>query len=352
MALGRILPGTDSLTSRSENLLASRQDLEFRPFQSGVLEIANQEPSDSAIYWFYSMQGNVGKTRLAEQLIKLYDALLVKPKAPKRALDGIRQQLEKSAKFQAKPIIIVDLGRSASTQIKTLYETLETIQGSFSDSNGTTTWPTPPHVFVFANDTPETGRLTADRLRVHLITKDHELQRATHIENELKAYDDQLNELQRQEEEAARSGELPPRLHGRGGAGSSSADNGGAEAALQQFAETYVKDHVVKIEANGCDRNHLADGSGCKQHFVTRETLAVAACDAYVTAGGSQLPVQKWRPLVECAMKGVHAVDPSEAGKQIWCWVPKGTEKAKRASESPTGWKKSFSTIYFGFKMD
>ena len=130
-------------------------------------------------------------------------------------------QLGESEAFAEKPVLILDLGRSASAQVKGLYVTLETILGSFSDKEGTVTWSTPPHVIVFANDTPATGELSADRLHVHLITRKHTLVRAKHIEQELAAHDRRLEELQAQEEAAAESGETPARLLNRG---SNSAD--------------------------------------------------------------------------------------------------------------------------------
>ena len=114
---------------------------------------------------------------------------------------------------------------------KKLYQVLEAIQRSFSDSNGSMQWENLPHVIVFANNTPETGRLSADRLRVHLVTKKHELVRQLYIEKELKAEEERQSLLQDQEEEAARTGEAPPRelerrARGASGTGSSSGADG------------------------------------------------------------------------------------------------------------------------------
>ena len=202
-----------------------QQIIAWRPFQQDILTMVNSEASDRAIYWIYSLQGQVGKSRLATELITLHDALIVDPQKTKGALDLIRKQCDESPKFEANPILIFDLVRSASTDAKKLYQTLETIQGSFSDSDGTQTWQTPPHVIVFANDTPETGRLSADRLRVFLVTREHELLRAKFIEAQLKEEEERLDRLQAEEEEAARTGEMPQRLLARrasGAAGSSS----------------------------------------------------------------------------------------------------------------------------------
>ena len=196
--------------------LPTASQIEWRPFQKKILKIVEGEADDRAIHWFYSIQGKVGKSRVAKELVERYGALIIDPQKAKGSLELIRVQLEESEAFAEKPVLILDLCRVAKTQVMKLYETLESILGSFSDKEGTVTWPTPPHVIVFANDTPATGRLSADRLRVHLITSEHKLVRAKHIEAKLAAHDQRLKELQAQEEAAAESGETPARLLNRG----------------------------------------------------------------------------------------------------------------------------------------
>jgi hypothetical protein len=233
------------------------QNINWRPFQAKILDMANDNPSDRLIYWFYSLQGNMGKSRLVKELIRRNGALHINPNAARKALDLIRKQLSASPQFEVQPILIFDLARAAPTHFKKLYETLETVQGSFSDSGGTVTWSTPPHVFVFANKEPETGKLSADRLRVHLITKAHTLMRASHIEKKLKAEHERLDEQQTQEEEAARSGELPPRLltppesFRSGGAGSSGAGSSGRGGGISEAAKATVVAHLRGLVNDG-----------------------------------------------------------------------------------------------------
>ena len=143
----------------------------------------------------------------------------------------IRKQKANSAKFVSKPVLILDLPRCESVDAKKLYQVLESIQGSFSDSNGTMQWENLPHVIVFANERPEIGRLSADRLRVYLVTKKHELVQQRYVEKELKAEAERLSLLQDQEEQAAESGVAPPRelerrARGVSSAGSSSGADG------------------------------------------------------------------------------------------------------------------------------
>lgn len=194
----------------------------LKPFEQDIIDLLNGLGS-RAIYWIYSLIGAVGKSRFTSVLVTLFDALIIDPHAAKGALELIGKQKEKSAKFVSNPVLILDLPRSEPLTAKKLYQVLETIQGSFSDSNGTMQWKNLPHVIVFANDAPETGRLSADRLCVRLITKEHELVTPLHVENQLKAEKKRQSKLQDQEEEAARTGEAPPREHLRRASGASGA---------------------------------------------------------------------------------------------------------------------------------
>ena len=128
----------------------------------------------------------------------------------------IHNQRKASDTFDQKPVLIIDIPRSKSTHTKTLYTTLETIQGVYGE------WTTPPHILVFANTSPDVDKLSPDRMHVYLITSEYVLQPAKHLEKGLEKYDAHLAELQAQEEEAARTGVTPARLlRERGAAGSS-----------------------------------------------------------------------------------------------------------------------------------
>ena len=210
-----------------DGTLPTEWQFKWRPFQKKILKIVAGEADDRAIHWIYSIQGSVGKSRVAMALVERYGALMIDPQKAKGSRELIRVQLEESEAFVKKPVLILDLGRAASAQVKGLYVTLETVLGSFSDKEGTVTWPTSPHVIVFANDTPATDELSADRLRVYLVTREHKLQRAKHIDEELAAEHQRLQELQEQEEEAARTGETPGRLLNRGSSSASGSTDDG-----------------------------------------------------------------------------------------------------------------------------
>jgi len=187
-----------------------------RPFQKSIIDIVEKAADPRAIQWVYSLLGKYGKSLLAEYLVERYDALVIHEDAAKDSLKRIRDHRKASDTFAQKPVLIIDIPRSKSTHTKTLYTTLETIQGVHGE------WTTPPHILVFANTSPDMDKLSPDRMHVYLITSEYVLQPAKHLEKGLEKYDEQLAALQAQEEEAARTGVTPARLlPERGAAGSS-----------------------------------------------------------------------------------------------------------------------------------
>ena len=187
-----------------------------RPYQKSIIDIVEKPANPRAIQWVYSLCGKYGKSLLAEYMCGKYDALVIHVDAAKDSLKRIRDQRKESDTFAQKPVLVIDIPRSKSTHTKTLYTTLETIQGVHGE------WTTPPHILVFANTSPDMDKLSPDRMHVYLITSEYVLQPAKHLKKGLETYDKHLAELQAQEEEAAREGFLPARLlRERGAAGSS-----------------------------------------------------------------------------------------------------------------------------------
>ena len=187
-----------------------------RPFQKSVIDIVEKPADPRAIQWVYSLLGKYGKSLLAEYLVGRYDALVIHEDAAKDSLKRIRDHRKTSDTFAQTPVLIIDIPRSKSTHTKTLYTTLERIQGVYGE------WTTPPHILVFANDLPDVDKLSPDRMHVNLITSEYVLKPAKHLKTGLEAYDAHLAALQAQEEEAAETGVTPARLlPERGTAGSS-----------------------------------------------------------------------------------------------------------------------------------
>ena len=306
----------------------------FLPFQHDILEIIGGDASDRAIYWIYSMQGECGKSYLAKWLVQEHGALVINAQTTRNTYETIIKQVASSTLFAEKPIIIVDLPRAASSQATKdkLYSTLEAIQGTIPGTDG---WSTTPHVLVFANTEPDITKLSADRLRVYLVTCDSKLVKATHIHNMIDQHMAHQLDIQKREEEAAVTGVPPPRL-------ATSTAGGGSSEPTPEYAIDFVRDMVrTRADCGACVEH------SCKEHFVTRERLASTAMGS---SGGASLGMV--RKHIQQAMAEVNGAHPTKAGQSLWFWIPEGTPSAKYApQESPTGWKKKFTTVYAGFQL-
>ena len=306
----------------------------FLPFQHDILEIIGGDASDRAIYWIYSMQGECGKSYLAKWLVQEHGALVINAQTTRNTYETIIKQVASSTLFAEKPIIIVDLPRAASSQATKdkLYSTLEAIQGTIPGTDG---WSTTPHVLVFANTEPDITKLSADRLRVYLVTCDSKLVKATHIHNMIDQHMAHQLDIQKREEEAAVTGVPPPRL-------ATSTAGGGSSEPTPEYAIDFVRDMVrTRADCGACVEH------SCKEHFVTRERLASIAMGS---SGGASLGMV--RKHIQQAMAEVNGAHPTKAGQSLWFWIPEGTPSAKYApQESPTGWKKKFTTVYAGFQL-
>ena len=306
----------------------------FLPFQHDILEIIGGDASDRAIYWIYSMQGECGKSYLAKWLVQEHGALVINAQTTRNTYETIIKQVASSTLFAEKPIIIVDLPRAASSQATKdkLYSTLEAIQGTIPGTDG---WSTTPHVLVFANTEPDITKLSADRLRVYLVTCDSKLVKATHIHNMIDQHMAHQLDIQKREEEAAVTGVPPPRL-------ATSTARGGSSEPTPEYAIDFVRDMVrTRADCGACVEH------SCKEHFVTRERLASIAMGS---SGGASLGMV--RKHIQQAMAEVNGAHPTKTGQSFWFWIPEGTPSAKYApQESPTGWKKKFTTVYAGFQL-
>jgi len=179
-------------------------------------------------------------------LVDQRGALIISGTAEVDARDLIRREKEKNGKFEARPIVVVDLPRAKSrnAQQNKLYSVLEALMGSFHSTKGSGAvvgWKCgqEPRVIVFANETPEHDRLSADRLEVYLVNTEHFLVKAEHMHKQIDRYKEEIQALQQEEEAAAASGELPPRLMMRG-------QSGGGGGSGEKEAH-----HALRVKALG-----------------------------------------------------------------------------------------------------
>ncbi len=131
------------------------------------LEIANlflDKPNkfDRKIYWYWEHIGNWGKTVLAMYMVDQLGAIVVGGKAADAAY-AVQQYIMKHDKGPR--IVIMDVPRTRSAEYIS-YESIENIKNGMFFSGkyeGGMVRFNKPHFIVFANEPPETSRMSSDR---------------------------------------------------------------------------------------------------------------------------------------------------------------------------------------------
>lgn len=143
---------------------------ELHPWQENIVKLCNEEPDDRTIHWFWDSRGNIGKTSLAKYLHYYYGAVL---------LQGQNRHMLATAMRNPSRIYIIAVTRSPEPMEgerrrpgpAVSYQAMESIKDGFymsgfgTEATGMVARNS-PHVFVFANDPPDTCRLSADRWKV------------------------------------------------------------------------------------------------------------------------------------------------------------------------------------------
>lgn len=135
------------------------------PWQKQVIDIISKEPDDRKIFWFWEPEGNSGKTTFCKYLAIHYGACILGGKSA-----DMKNAIATMAKYPQ--IIVIDVPRSSFDYIS--YQGIEEIKNGmfFSGKYESKMVIGPvPHLIVFANETPDTAKLSADRWQVYRITE-------------------------------------------------------------------------------------------------------------------------------------------------------------------------------------
>jgi hypothetical protein len=119
------------------------------------------------IYWFFSKEGNVGKTTFCKYLYKTFDCCIIGGKATD-SKNCIASYIENSDDKRAPDIVVASIPRSQDDQFFS-YEGLESIKDMFFYSGkyeGAMVCDNCPHVFVFSNDPPNRSKCSEDRWKI------------------------------------------------------------------------------------------------------------------------------------------------------------------------------------------
>jgi len=152
-----------------------------RYYQEFILNIIKEEPDDRTIYWFYELEGNVGKTSFTKYLCQEHNALCLGGKAAD-VKHGVVSWLDKMGTTPS--LIIYDIPRSFCNEFLN-YEALESIKSMLFFSGkfeGKMVNGPPCHLIVFSNELPNIKKLSLDRWRIYKIKKDYKLKEKIPLE--------------------------------------------------------------------------------------------------------------------------------------------------------------------------
>lgn len=146
-----------------------RNDLRQEQLDIADKFIEREHKFGRKIYWYWENKGNWGKTILATYMVDQMHALVVGGKAADAAY-AVQMYLKNNG--TGPKIIIMDVPRTRSTEYIS-YEAIENIKnGMFFSSKyeGGMVRYNRPHVIVFANEPPETHRMSQDRWEITELT--------------------------------------------------------------------------------------------------------------------------------------------------------------------------------------
>lgn len=140
----------------------------FYPWQTELINIINNEPDDRIIHWYWDSNGNSGKTAIAKYICFHFKALCISGKS-NDCKNAIVQYFNKNNEYPE--IIILDIPRSNLDFIS--YEAIESIKNGLFYSGkyeGGMVIMNPPHMICFANEEPNTPKLSIDRWCIHCLS--------------------------------------------------------------------------------------------------------------------------------------------------------------------------------------
>ncbi len=149
--------------------ITSDQVIKFPPmdrdWQVRILAEIKEEPDDRTIHWYWSEEGNLGKTTFCKFLTDRYDAVPVCGKG-----NDVRNAICTYFKDKGETprLVVFPIPRSHDEQYVS-YEAIENIKDMYFYSGkyegGAVCGPC-PHLYVFANYEPDTSRMSEDRWNI------------------------------------------------------------------------------------------------------------------------------------------------------------------------------------------
>lgn len=153
-----------------EMVLKSYDDVKWRPWQKDVLDIVETDPDGRTIVWIYEPDGNCGKSFLAKFLCCREGTIISSGKC-----SDVFNQVNVAILAGTRPrLVICDVPRVCKDFVS--YQALEKLKDGclFSGKyeGGVLIFP-PTHVICFANQMPDTSKMSGDRWRIYEIKDSH-----------------------------------------------------------------------------------------------------------------------------------------------------------------------------------
>lgn len=139
----------------------------LRPWQNQIIKSISQPP-DRKVQWYWSSEGNVGKTTFGKYLTCKHNALCINGKAAD-IRNGILTYIQNTQEYPT--LIVCNIPRSYNSDFLS-YEGLENCKDLFFYSGkyeGGQVCGPPCHLVVFANNPPNLAKMSLDRWEVHEI---------------------------------------------------------------------------------------------------------------------------------------------------------------------------------------
>lgn len=148
------------VTGKIEDPFEGRPPL---PWQQKVIDICKTKPDRRTIHWFWSEEGNVGKTSLGMWLYDNLGAYVAQGRVQDATYEMGQMQL---AGMALPKIVVMDIPRVVEHISYTALELIKNGMFKATKFKPVTVRMPSPHVIVFANRPPDLSAMSADRWSV------------------------------------------------------------------------------------------------------------------------------------------------------------------------------------------
>ena len=134
-------------------------------WQLNILDLIKQKANNRIIHWYWESKGNAGKTSFTRYLAIKHNACIIQ----KGKYADIMNHVYMTKNLE---LFIIDVPRSSGKNVS--YNAMESIKGGLIFNSKYETGQkiiNSPHIIVFANEAPDTSKLSSDRWNIVEINK-------------------------------------------------------------------------------------------------------------------------------------------------------------------------------------